>query len=86
MKLKIALLIGMMLVVVAVPAYATPRSTPFTGAYYFGDDDAYGFVLNTDGGTFDGLALNEAVRDTRDQGVGAASPVVGPRAGLSFGE
>ncbi len=65
MKVGVILIAMAMSVVATASAYATTRPMQ-PGGYGDAEADAYGFVLNTDGGTFDGLALIDAVRTSQD--------------------
>jgi|GEM_PF-1899512 len=48
----------------AHPATAATSGAPISAAAWPHSDEPYGYILNTDGGTFDGVALRAAVRDS----------------------
>jgi hypothetical protein len=52
------------LIAIAAPASARPCSAPIV-------EDCYGYVVNTDAGTFDGIALAAAVRAMAETALGS---------------
>jgi hypothetical protein len=67
---RIAPYLVALLVVSAVPAAFAATSVASVGsATWSNPDEPYGHILNTDGGTFDGVALHAAVQDSREAAI-----------------